>query len=129
MYSKMGAYHTIDLELNRPFTLIKPEWDIIALERVDLACDVANKAEIAAVILQEGLANLCLLTQSMTIVRQRIECAVPRKRKGSTTNYEKGLQRFYEQVYRAVLQHINFDIVKVLIIASPGFVKVDSVFL
>lgn len=30
----MGAYHTIDLELNRKFTLIKEYWDVIALERV-----------------------------------------------------------------------------------------------
>ena len=31
---QMGAYHTIDLELNRKFTLLKEYWDIIALERV-----------------------------------------------------------------------------------------------
>jgi protein pelota len=36
---QMGAYHTIDLEVNRKFTLSKPEWDSIALERVDQACD------------------------------------------------------------------------------------------
>lgn len=36
---QMGAYHTIDLEVNRKFTLTKPEWDSIALERVDQACD------------------------------------------------------------------------------------------
>lgn len=30
----MGAYHTIDLELNRKFTLLKEYWDLIALERV-----------------------------------------------------------------------------------------------
>jgi stalled ribosome rescue protein Dom34 len=35
----MGAYHTIDLEVNRKFTLSKAEWDSIALERVDQACD------------------------------------------------------------------------------------------
>ena len=34
----MGAYHTIDLELNRKFTLIKEYWDVIALERVG-KCD------------------------------------------------------------------------------------------
>lgn len=33
-WQQMGAYHTIDLELNRKFTLIKEYWDIIALERV-----------------------------------------------------------------------------------------------
>lgn len=121
----MGAYHTIDLELNRPFTLKKPEWDIISLNRIDEACDIATKADIAAVILQEGLANVCLMTQSMTVVRARLETPIPRKRKGSVTNYEKGLSKFYEQVYQAVLRHVDFNVVKVLIIASPGFVKVS----
>jgi protein pelota len=36
---KMGAYHTLSLELQRKFTLTKENWDAIALERVDEACD------------------------------------------------------------------------------------------
>ena len=75
--------------MNRSFTLIKPEWDVIALERVQEACDVTKTADAAAVVCQEGLANICLLTSSMTIIRQHIDCPVPRKRKGSVTNYEK----------------------------------------
>jgi protein pelota len=51
---KMGAYHTIDLELHRPFTIVKTEWDMVALERVQLACDVTQRADIAAIVLQEG---------------------------------------------------------------------------
>lgn len=35
----MGAYHTLDLEINRKFTLSKPEWDSVSLDRVDMACD------------------------------------------------------------------------------------------
>ncbi|KAK9762972.1 Translation factor pelota [Basidiobolus ranarum] len=120
---KLGAYHTIDLELNRNFTLLKPEWDTISLERVEEACDITKKADVAAVVLQEGLANICLLTQHMTIVRQRIETPVPRKRKGSTTNYEKGLQKFYQQVMEGIIRHVDFSVVKTVIIASPGFVK------
>jgi len=30
----MGAYHTLDLEMNRKFTLQKSEWDSVALERI-----------------------------------------------------------------------------------------------
>ncbi|KAL0087246.1 eRF1 domain 1 [Phycomyces blakesleeanus] len=120
---KMGSYHTIDLELNRNFTLFKPEWDTISLERVEDACDVTKQADVAAVVCQEGLANVCFLTQHMTIVRQRIEAPIPRKRKGSVANYEKGLQKFYDQIYQAILRHVHFDIVKAIIIASPGFVK------
>jgi protein pelota len=126
-YVKMGSYHTIDLELNRNFTLYKSEWDTIALERVEDACDVTKQAEVAAVVLQEGLANICFLTQHMTIVRQRIESPIPRKRKGSTSNHDKGLEKFYEQIYQGILRHIHFDIVKAVIIASPGFVK-DQVY-
>ncbi|KAI9258094.1 hypothetical protein BDA99DRAFT_515201 [Phascolomyces articulosus] len=120
---KMGSYHTIDLELNRNFTLYKPEWDVIALERVEDACDVTKQADVAAIVCQEGLANVCFLTQHMTIVKQRIETPIPRKRKGSVTNHEKGLQRFYDQIYQAILRLLNFDIIKAVIIASPGFVR------
>lgn len=35
----MGAYHTIDLELNRKFTLMKEEWDSIDLGRIEIVTD------------------------------------------------------------------------------------------
>ncbi|KAI8071254.1 hypothetical protein BC940DRAFT_269890 [Gongronella butleri] len=120
---KLGSFHTIDLELNRNFTLFKPEWDTIALERVEDACDVTKQAEVAAVVCQEGLANVCFLTEHMTVVKQRIEVPVPRKRKGSVSNHDKGLTRFYDQVYQAMLRIIDFNFVKAIILASPGFVK------
>ncbi|OBZ87657.1 Protein pelota [Choanephora cucurbitarum] len=126
-YVKMGSYHTIDLELNRNFTIFKTEWDTIALERVEDACDITKQADVAAIVCQEGLANICFLTQHMTIVRQRIESPIPRKRKGSTANHDKGLERFYEQIYQGILRHINFDVAKAILIASPGFVK-DQVY-
>lgn len=119
----MGAYHTLDLELNRKFQLFKEEWDIIALERIDIACDPTQNADVAAVIMQEGLAHVCLINASMTLVRSKIDQTVPRKRRGNVTQHEKGLSRFYESVMQAILRHINFDIVKCILIASPGFVK------
>ncbi|KAJ2774065.1 Translation factor pelota [Coemansia nantahalensis] len=119
----IGQYHTLDLELNQPFTLAKPEWDVISLQRVSDACDIARQADAAAVTMHEGLAVICLMTQHMTVVRQRIEVAIPRKSRGSTTNYDKGLQRFYEQVYEAIKRHIDFSVVKVVILGSPGFVR------
>jgi len=37
----MGAYHTLDLEVNRKFTVQKV-WDSIDLDRVETACDPAQ---------------------------------------------------------------------------------------
>uniref|UniRef100_A0A6M2DF58 Protein pelota homolog n=1 Tax=Xenopsylla cheopis TaxID=163159 RepID=A0A6M2DF58_XENCH len=122
-YVKMGAYHTLDLELNRKFTLHKQLWDSVALERVDCACDVAQTADVAAVVMQEGLAHVCLITSSMTLVRSKIDQNIPRKRKGLVSQYESGLAKFFESVLQAILRHINFEIVKCILVASPGFVK------
>jgi len=122
-YVKMGAYHTIDLQLNQKFTLAKQHWDFVALDRLDLACDPTRTADVAAVIMHEGLAHVCVVTPCMTITRARIEMNIPRKRKGSCTNHDKTLQRFYETVMQAVLRHVRFDVVKCVLVASPGFVK------
>lgn len=37
----MGAYHTLDLEVNRKFQVTKT-WDSVDLERVENACDPAQ---------------------------------------------------------------------------------------
>ncbi|XP_061613321.1 protein pelota homolog isoform X2 [Phyllopteryx taeniolatus] len=122
-YVKMGAYHTIELELNRKFTLAKKSWDSVVLARIDEACDATQKADVAAVVMQEGLANLVLVTPAMTLLRAKVELTIPRKRRGSCTQHEKALERFYEAVMQAILRHINFDVVKCILVASPGFVK------
>lgn len=119
----MGAYHTLDLELNRKFVLTKREWDTIALERVEMACDVTQNADLGAVIMQEGLAHVCLITSSMTLVRSKIDMNIPRKRKNNAKGHETGLTKFYEAVLQGILRHINFDVVKCVLVASPGFVK------
>ncbi|KAJ3224482.1 hypothetical protein HDU81_008535 [Chytriomyces hyalinus] len=121
-FVKMGGYHTLDLEMHKPFTISKESWDMIALDRIQQACDVAARADIAAILLEEGLATLCLVTSSMTLVRGRVEVNVPRKRKGSS-GHEKGMKRFFEQCYQAILKSVDFNVVKVLIVASPGFYK------
>ena len=54
-FVKMGQYHTLDLEMQRNVTIIKEDWDSVALDRVNNACDADKKAEIGAVVLQDGI--------------------------------------------------------------------------
>ncbi|XP_012940350.1 protein pelota [Aplysia californica] len=122
-YVKMGAYHTLLLEMNRQFTLSKAEWDSVAIERIDIACDPAQHADLMAIVMQEGIAHVCLVTPSMTLVRAKIETSIPRKRKGMCDQHTKGLHRFFDQIIQAFQRHCNFDIVKCVLVASPGFVK------
>ena len=55
----------------------------------ELACDVTQHADVAAVVMQEGLAHVCLVTPSMTLVRSKIETTIPRKRKGLCSQHDK----------------------------------------
>lgn len=120
---KMGAYHTIDLELHKKFTLNKPLWDSVHLDRIEMATDPGRSADVAALIMAEGSALVCLVTSCMTVTRAKIEVSIPRKRRGDCSQHEKGLIKFYDQCVQALIRHVNFDVVKAVIIASPGFVR------
>lgn len=120
---KMGSFHTLELELNRAFTITKMLWDEIDLQVIARACDPKQSAELAAVVMTEGLANICLVTDSMTLTVQKIEQAIPRKRKAAAFGHEKALKSFFEHTMQGILRHIDFNNIKVVLLASPGFTK------
>ncbi|KAI4852882.1 hypothetical protein E4T44_01203 [Aureobasidium sp. EXF-8845] len=120
---KRGSYHTLDLELQRNFTLEKADgWDSIALETLKDSIDQTQKAELWAVVMQEGLANICLITSHQTILRHRVEVALPKKRPGKPSgDHEKATQRFYSLILESLLRQLNMADLKPLLLASPGF--------
>ncbi|WWD02790.1 mRNA surveillance protein pelota [Kwoniella europaea PYCC6329] len=123
-FVKLGAYHTLDLEANRDFRLTKTSgWDSIALERIQESTQEGRGAELGAIVCGEGTAAICLLSEHMTTVRQRIEVSVPRKRKGGTSGHEKAMENFLSTVYQAILRLIPYQDLKAVVIASPGFTK------
>jgi len=120
---KLGAYHTIELEQGRAFTLAKDNWDSLDVERIKQACDPKLSADLAAVLITEGLANVCLVGASTTLVRAKIEANLPRKRGPAIAGYDKAWEKFLENVFQAVIRHVDWGVVKCLVIAGPGFAK------
>ena len=59
----------------------------------------------------------------MTIDRAKIDINIPKKGKADDTQRKKNIIRFYDTVMASIIRHINFDVVKAVILASPGFVK------
>ncbi|KAH8930719.1 hypothetical protein BT69DRAFT_1210111, partial [Atractiella rhizophila] len=81
-------------------------------------------AEVGAVVCGDGTANVCLITDHTTVVLQRIEVSIPRKRQGAgSSGTEKATERFHQQVYDAITRHFKLEDLKVIILASPGFYK------
>lgn len=137
-HTKIGQHHTLDLELNRNFTLGKEVegkdgeqgWDSIAREQLEEATNPQKKAEVVAVVMEEGLANICFVTQFQTILRQKVEMKVPRKRGGAgrCADHDKGLGKFFTTVLDTLLRQIEGLLEQKeeansipILLASPGF--------
>lgn len=138
-YTKLGQHHTLDLEINRNFTLEKvvegkdggEGWDSVARAQLEEAVDPRKGTEAVAVVLQEGIANICFITQYQTILRQRIETTVQRKGGGSgrAAGHDKALQKFFTTVLDTLLRQIeglfegrDSSATVPILVASPGFV-------
>ncbi|PKX98209.1 putative translation factor pelota [Aspergillus novofumigatus IBT 16806] len=142
-HTKVGQHHTLDLELNRNFTLEKEigangegvGWDSIAVQMLQDAVDESGKrrAEAVAVVMQEGLAHICFIGQFQTVLKQKVEMSVPRKRQGGGGgDHDKGMSKFYQVTLDTLLRQMEFNTsatsltsnepVKPVLLASPGFV-------
>ncbi|KAK4187132.1 hypothetical protein QBC35DRAFT_240360 [Podospora australis] len=124
----VGQYHSISLKFEKQpiqITLFKNGgWDTVARQMLTEALSEDKPDAIVAVIMQEGLANICLITESRTIVKLRIEHSIPRKR-SSTKETSGGMTDFYEKTLSNLLNTIDFSTPRTLLLASPGFVAQD----
>jgi protein pelota len=130
----------LDLELNRNFTLEKDigangegvGWDSIAVQMLQDAVDESGKrrAEAVAVVMQEGLAHICFVGQFQTVLKQKVEMSVPRKRQGGgggdhdkvlpqpmcqctgieiVTYAKQGMSKFYQVTLDTLLRQMEFN--------------------
>lgn len=120
---KIGAFHTLELEQNRPFVLRKKVWDSLALDVLHQASDPGASADLAVILMQEGLAHIFLVGRSMTTSRSRIETSIPRKHGPAIAGYDSALKKFFDNVLQAFMKHVDFNVVRCAVIASPGFTK------
>lgn len=60
----------------------------------------------------------------MMSLGSQVEVAMPKKRgAGSQKGYADATARFLSRTYEAVCQHVDFSIVRCLVIAGPGFTR------
>eukprot|EP01038_Epipyxis_sp_PR26KG_P014837 gene14837-19938_t len=118
-YIQLGQYHTLEIELGRKFQLFKDSWDSVHFELLEEITNPAKKADIAAVVMEEGLAHLCLIKSSMTITCARLERSIPKKKQGNS-NADKAGSKFFSDIYSSIKRHIEFDKIKVFLIGSSN---------
>ncbi|PNY24664.1 Stalled ribosome rescue protein Dom34, pelota family [Tolypocladium capitatum] len=120
-----GAHHTLDLDVNRSFTVIKPDgWDSVSKATLSQALSDDKHGAMAAVVMHEGLANVCLVTQFRTVLKTRVESVIPKKR-DTASDQDAGMKRFFEKTLSSLLRALDFSASRPLLLASPGYVAGD----
>lgn len=115
----LSSYHTATVMINEQVKIFKEIWDSHDDEIIDNACN-AMKAEVGAIVLEEGVSHTCLITDSMTILRNKIEKSIPKKRRGDSSAHDKALNIFLNNTALAALRNLDILNLKAIVVASPG---------
>lgn len=122
-YVPLNSYHTAEVELNKDLTILKENWDSYDMSVLKDLCSVEKKADIGAVVLEEGVAHLCYVTDSMTVMQSKIEKSIPRKNRiNGTKDMEKAMQSFFKMITDTMIRNFDFERLRVILLASPGFI-------
>lgn len=116
----LGSYHTANIMIRESVKIHKDIWDLHDDELVDSACTLETKAEVGAIVLEEGVSHTCLITDSMTILRNKIEKSIPKKRRGDSSAHDKALDTFLTNTALSAIRNLNLIQLKAIIVASPG---------
>ncbi|GAM83503.1 hypothetical protein ANO11243_014910 [Dothideomycetidae sp. 11243] len=117
---RLGQHHTLDLELNRNFTLEKDGgWDSVALQTLRAATKTEDKSQLWAVLIEEGRANICVVSEGTTIVRQSIRSTLGAK---AGPSYTSAVNKFLRKTQDTLLRAVDPADVKPILVAGPGFI-------
>lgn len=129
---RLGQYHTIEIEKGRMVTITKPEWNETRLDILRELTNPTQNTEVAVLVMQEGLANLCLLRATTTKTCAVITRTIPKKKTTSSASsssgsggmaYEDAMRKFFQDIYAAIRLHLPIESLKVVLVGSPGFLN------
>lgn len=122
--ASVGQYHTLDLELQRQFTLWKKDgWDSVSVEelKASLREDKENNNATAAVVMCDTFANVCSITEFQTVIKQHVEGFSPKKHWSVAGSSADKSNKFFKKTLQALLDSADFSQPRLLVLASPGF--------
>ncbi|SCW02601.1 LAFE_0F10176g1_1 [Lachancea fermentati] len=118
----IGKFFSFTVDYKYPFTLIKEDFNSYVSKLLNDSCNVEGRSDIAAVVLQEGISHICLLSSFTTILKNKVEYSLPKKKRSTDiAKFDEKTEKFYKATYNSMKRHFDFDKLKLIILCSPGF--------
>ena len=109
------------MQIGQQITLFKQKWEHFQLKLLRQLRDPSHDVEVAAFVMDEGIAHLCYVKTNVTIIKKKIEKSIPRKGISGTQKSAQ-MKIFFDLCYDEFIK-VDFSKIKCFILASPGFVK------
>ncbi|KAL8448851.1 hypothetical protein Emed_003559 [Eimeria media] len=118
----MGAHHTLEMGVTDEVLVVKEHWDRQHESQLKEATDAASRAEALVLLIQGGLSNLLCVSSNLSRLLAKVEASIPKNR-SAYSGYNKALARFFKETTDALIAHVDWENLKALVIAGPGFYK------
>ncbi|CAL0326770.1 unnamed protein product [Lupinus luteus] len=122
-YVPQGSFHTFTLELNKPFEIRKKVWDCDAVEALRESAEKVSCSEgdLVVVVMQQKHAEIYLLGKGVTTLCSKIESSSLTS--GRKASLKGPGNAFFREVFASIIKHVDFKVVKSVVIASNGSTK------
>ena len=97
----MGASQSMEIRPPRQLLIVKKVFDSMHVRRLDQMIKEADSGHLVAITMEEGIANLFLVSQSKTILKSKIEKSIS-KNKGVGNKHASSKGKFFDQVISAL---------------------------
>lgn len=69
--------------LDNPLTIIKDNWSGYHYKILREMSDPTHDSDVAAMVMDEGIAHLCYVKSTITLLKNKIEKSIPKKKAGA----------------------------------------------
>jgi protein pelota len=97
----MGASQSMEIRPPRQLLIVKKVFDSMHVRRLDQMIKEADSGHLVAITMEEGIANLFVVSQSKTILKSKIEKSIS-KNKGVGNKHASSKGKFFDQVISAL---------------------------
>ncbi|XP_027349172.1 protein PELOTA 1-like [Abrus precatorius] len=118
-YVAAGSFHTLTLEPNKTFDLRKKLWNSDAVEALnESAQNSKSSSSLAVVLFHQSHAEIYLVGNGATTRFSNVEAS-----SNSSRNKAVSSTVFFRDVFAALVRHVDFTVVKRVVIASEASTK------
>ncbi|CAI9098824.1 OLC1v1035540C1 [Oldenlandia corymbosa var. corymbosa] len=121
----VGVFHTIVIEPGLAFVLKKKAWDSLALESLHQASSDSppRATDLVVVLMNYSVAQIFFVGKSVTVSRCRIEQKDEHHTFRDRSDADRFMKKFIYNVLQALLRHVDFKVVRRVVIACPAYSK------